>query len=79
MRTQRTVDFGRGILERSNRPSHRTALEHVRNFPGHLLLENLADGIGRSHRYRIAKDDLSASLGLDGELLFVIGLVRHRS
>jgi hypothetical protein len=42
VRTQRVVDFGRGILKRGNRPSHRASLEHVRNFSGHRLLENLA-------------------------------------
>jgi hypothetical protein len=50
----------------------------VRNFPGHRLLENLADGIGRSYRYRITQDDPSASLGLGHEILPTIGLVRHR-
>jgi hypothetical protein len=77
VRTQRVVDFRRGILKRGNCASHRASLKHVRNFPGHRLLENLADGIGRSHRYCITKDDPSANLGLGRELLPIIGLVRH--
>jgi hypothetical protein len=78
VRTQRVVDFGRGILKCGNRPSHRASLEHVRNFSGHRLLENLADGIGRSHRYGITQDDTRASLGAGRELFPIVGLVRHR-
>jgi hypothetical protein len=73
------VDFGRGILKRGNRPSHRPSLEHVRNFPGHPLLENLAEGIGRSHCYGITQDDTRARLGLGRQVLPIIPLVQHRS
>jgi hypothetical protein len=72
------VNFRRGIFKCRDRPSHRTSLKHVRNFPGHRLLENLADGIGRSYRCRITQDDPGASLGLGHEILPTIGLVRHR-
>jgi hypothetical protein len=72
------VDFGRGILKCGNRASHRTSLKHVRDFPGHRLLENLANGIGRSHCYRITQDDARTSLGLGHKLLPIFGLVRHR-
>ncbi|MEO8565998.1 MAG: hypothetical protein ABI541_06405 [Betaproteobacteria bacterium] len=78
VRTQRMVYFGRGILKCGNRPSHRSSLKHVRNFPGHRLLENVADGIGRIHRHGITQDDTRASLGVGRKLLPIIGLVRHR-
>jgi hypothetical protein len=71
------VDFGRGILKCGNRPSHRASLEHVRDFPGHRLLENLADGVGRSRRYGGAQDDMRASPGLGRELFPLDGLVLH--
>jgi hypothetical protein len=71
------VDFGRGILKCGNRPSHRSR-SSMCNFPGHRLLEDLADGIGRSHRYGITQDDTRASLGLGRNLLPIFGLVRHR-
>jgi hypothetical protein len=72
------VDFGRCNLECGNRPGHRSSLKHVRDFPGHRLLENLAHSIGRSHRYGIAQDDSRASRGLGRNLLPIICLMRHR-
>jgi hypothetical protein len=71
------VNFGRGILKCRDRPGHRPSLEHVRDFPGHRLLENLADGVGRSRRYGVTQDDMRASLGLGRKLFPLDGLVPH--
>jgi hypothetical protein len=71
------VDFGRGILKCGNRPSHRPSLEHVRDFPGYRLLENLADGVGRSRRFGGTQDDVRASLGRGRELFPLDGLAPH--
>jgi hypothetical protein len=73
------VDLGRGILKCRNRRGHRPSLEHMRDFPGHRSLENLAERIGRSHRYGITQDNTRASLGPGCKLFPIICPVRHRS